>query len=225
VTFVGYLRYHPLITTWLVILVLVIIASVPVRLRRRPARPYTYGVPWGPAAAATAALEPLPMAAALQPAPAAPVTTGPRREPVKAPPRPVQVPVAAAATSGVLWRPFAQFAKQAEVQAAITELPADQAALSPVDGKAEAGAGRLRSSRKQRKGAGAELTLAAQEAVRAEPPSREEQLEPVAVSPQPELPSRIEKSPPNQFWNWLAAGSWAGEEARVGKVADQEAPA
>jgi hypothetical protein len=41
------------------------------------------------------------------------------------------------------------------------------------------------------------------------------------ISPDPGL--KPEKS--TRFWNWLADGSWAGEEARPGRVADQESPA
>jgi hypothetical protein len=44
------LRYHPILDTWLVILALVIISSLLARMRRRPARPYSYTVPWRPTA-------------------------------------------------------------------------------------------------------------------------------------------------------------------------------
>src|ERR1700731_3924317 len=46
VTFLSYLRFHPLLTTWLVVLVFVVISSVIIRLRRRPVTPYVYTVPW-----------------------------------------------------------------------------------------------------------------------------------------------------------------------------------
>jgi hypothetical protein len=49
-TLVGELRYHPILTTWLVILALVVISSLVARSRRRPAHPYAYTVPWRPAA-------------------------------------------------------------------------------------------------------------------------------------------------------------------------------
>jgi hypothetical protein len=45
---IASLRYHPLLATWLVILLFVLISAVVVRLRRRPARPYYYTVPWRP---------------------------------------------------------------------------------------------------------------------------------------------------------------------------------
>jgi parallel beta helix pectate lyase-like protein len=44
----GYFRYHPLLTTWLVVLTLVIALSILVRIRRRPGLPYRYAVPWHP---------------------------------------------------------------------------------------------------------------------------------------------------------------------------------
>jgi parallel beta-helix repeat protein len=42
----GYLRYHPLLATWLVILVLVTVAQIVARIRRRVARPYLHTVAW-----------------------------------------------------------------------------------------------------------------------------------------------------------------------------------
>jgi hypothetical protein len=42
------LRYHPLLATWLVILVFIIISSILVRFRRAPYRPYRYSVAWRP---------------------------------------------------------------------------------------------------------------------------------------------------------------------------------
>jgi len=41
-TAIGFLRYHPLLTSWLVLLVLVAITVLVVRLRRRNPRPYRY---------------------------------------------------------------------------------------------------------------------------------------------------------------------------------------
>ncbi len=226
ITFLGYLRYHPLITTWLIILVLVIVASVPVRLRRRPARPYTYGVPWAPATASSAAVARVPVAAAPVPAPAAPAWPTPRPEPVVAP-KPIPV---AAATNGILWRPFAEFAKVETQPAAVAAAStgSDHPANHTNTGE-ELPDGRKRSSRRPRKRSAEDLGLTTQQLMPAEPLTEEKQPEPVqaAVSLQAEpVPAtRIEKSPPNQFWNWLAAGSWAGDEPRVGKVADQESPA
>jgi hypothetical protein len=53
-TVFGYLRYHPLLTTWLVIFLLVILSAVVIRFRRRPVRPYAYTVPWWPTGTAPA---------------------------------------------------------------------------------------------------------------------------------------------------------------------------
>jgi hypothetical protein len=55
VTVLGYLRYHPILTTWLVILLLVALCALVVRHRLRPARPYRYTMPWRPAETAVAA--------------------------------------------------------------------------------------------------------------------------------------------------------------------------
>jgi parallel beta-helix repeat protein len=49
----GELRYHPILDTWLAILILVVVSSIAARLRRRPARPYAYTMPWRPAAQPT----------------------------------------------------------------------------------------------------------------------------------------------------------------------------
>ncbi len=46
---IGYLRYHPILTTWLAILVLVVVFSIIAKVRRRESHPYRYGVPWTPA--------------------------------------------------------------------------------------------------------------------------------------------------------------------------------
>ena len=45
---VGQLRYHPILTTWLGIMSLVLLSSILVRRRRRPTMPYSYTVPWRP---------------------------------------------------------------------------------------------------------------------------------------------------------------------------------
>ncbi len=47
-TVLSYLRYHPLLTTWLVILLLVALFCMVTRLRRRPSRPYRHVLPWQP---------------------------------------------------------------------------------------------------------------------------------------------------------------------------------
>jgi hypothetical protein len=52
---IGELRYHPILDTWLLILTLVVVSSLVARLRRRPERPYSYSVPWRPAAPAAPA--------------------------------------------------------------------------------------------------------------------------------------------------------------------------
>jgi parallel beta-helix repeat protein len=45
---IASLRYHPLLVTWLVILAFVVVSSIVIRFRRRPAQPYYYTVPWRP---------------------------------------------------------------------------------------------------------------------------------------------------------------------------------
>jgi parallel beta-helix repeat protein len=166
VSLVSYLRYHPLITTWLIILVLVVLSTFFVRIKRRPVRPYAYTVPWTPAVKGFGHLE-----SELEPivpsTPAVPVPVPPARRPSKTP-RPTPVPVAAMASNALIWHPFAEYANQAT-----NEPPESIAAAASV------------------------------------------------ISPDPGL--KPEKSTP--FWNWLADGSWAGEEARLGRVADQESPA
>jgi Right handed beta helix region len=42
----GYLRYHPILTTWLAITSLVVVCWLVIQRVRRPARPYRYAVPW-----------------------------------------------------------------------------------------------------------------------------------------------------------------------------------
>jgi len=46
----GYLRYHPILATWLGILGLVALCASLIRLRRRPKRPYHHELPWQPTA-------------------------------------------------------------------------------------------------------------------------------------------------------------------------------
>jgi parallel beta-helix repeat protein len=50
-TLLAELRYHPILDTWLVILVLIALLTIATRFRKRPARPYYYTVPWRPAGA------------------------------------------------------------------------------------------------------------------------------------------------------------------------------
>jgi hypothetical protein len=54
----AYLRYHPILTTWLVILVLVGLCAIVVRRRQRPPHPYHYAVRWRPAGAMATRLDP-----------------------------------------------------------------------------------------------------------------------------------------------------------------------
>lgn len=56
-TALSYLRYHPLLTTWLGILLLVALSWIVVRLRRRSRMPYRHALVWAPAGAAYAAME------------------------------------------------------------------------------------------------------------------------------------------------------------------------
>ena len=48
-TAISYLRYHPLLTTWLAILILVAFSWIVVRLRRRAKMPYRHALVWAPA--------------------------------------------------------------------------------------------------------------------------------------------------------------------------------
>lgn len=54
-TALSYLRYHPLLTTWLAILLLVALSWIVVRLRRRSRLPYRHSLVWMPATAVYAA--------------------------------------------------------------------------------------------------------------------------------------------------------------------------
>ena len=48
-TLLDYLRYHPILTTWLVILLLAALASLVARLRTPAPRPYIFTAAWSPA--------------------------------------------------------------------------------------------------------------------------------------------------------------------------------
>jgi Right handed beta helix region len=86
---IGYLRYHPILATWVVILMLVAISMLIVRFRRRPVRPYTHTVPWHSSSA--------PPATA--PAPAAPAPGYATRPPSTRPPTRAPQPAYAARPS------------------------------------------------------------------------------------------------------------------------------
>ncbi|TAN33899.1 hypothetical protein EPN29_04510 [bacterium] len=100
--FLASWRYHPLLTAWLVILAVLVVFSLGIRFRRRPARPYTYAVPWQPSAQVARGPQPAEVAAAVAyvPAPWRPATQE-AREPVR------RAEPAAAAKPVVLWQPFA----------------------------------------------------------------------------------------------------------------------
>lgn len=172
-------RYHPLLTAWVVIILILASFTIAFHFRERPARPYMYGVPWRTAGeyATWAAPAPVPAATAAA-AEAAPA------------PVPVLVPEHAVATAEtqplatphVLWQPFA------------LDAPAPPA---PANGKKRS----------------AKTAAAAAPAPEPKPDAAPEQ---VASDVKEEL---------GQFWRVLAAGTWAGEEGRPPKLADQEATA
>lgn len=56
-TALSYLRYHPLLTTWLGILLLVALSWIVVRLRRRSRLPYRHALVWAPAGVPYAAAD------------------------------------------------------------------------------------------------------------------------------------------------------------------------
>ena len=56
-TALAYLRYHPLLTTWLAILLLVALSWIVVRLRRRSRLPYRHALVWAPATSVYAAAD------------------------------------------------------------------------------------------------------------------------------------------------------------------------
>ena len=58
-TALSYLRYHPLLTTWLAILLLVAFSWIVVRMRRRARMPYRHALVWAPAGAHPAATIPV----------------------------------------------------------------------------------------------------------------------------------------------------------------------
>jgi hypothetical protein len=83
-TVLGYLRYHPILTTWVAIMTVIAVCWNVIRRRRPPARPYRYTVPWHPAASSRPAQQ--------RPAPA-PVRS-PESEPqVAVRPAPPRLPV------------------------------------------------------------------------------------------------------------------------------------
>jgi hypothetical protein len=86
-TVLAYLRYHPILTTWLAILTLVAISWTLIRRRRGPASPYHYTVPWHSAGGAAALPAPARPAPGFAPMP----VMGPQPAPLSAPmplPRP-----------------------------------------------------------------------------------------------------------------------------------------
>jgi hypothetical protein len=237
-TLLAYLRYHPLMTTWLGILAFVLLCAVIVRLRRRPERPYIYTVPWRStdaqyAASAQPVAAPIPAYApamvtfvATMPAPAlrvaattlAPALIGAATRPV-APPQPaaplqppappirvpeVQPAPAATTRNPMLWQPFAKFA-----EAAVPVNKADRTTAKPTS-RRPAPAAREGKNGRSRKTAGPALVGAGA-------------AEPMAATPKVEIPPA--ESGPSQFWKWLAAGNWTGDESHLPRVADQESPA
>lgn len=80
VTFVTYLRFHPLAAMWLGILVLVLLAWVLTRTHRRPSHPYPHSTRWRgevqPAETAAAASQAMIAAQAGRPVPANPARSG-----------------------------------------------------------------------------------------------------------------------------------------------------
>jgi hypothetical protein len=180
-TVAGYLRFHPLLTTWLILLSLVVIASVAVKARRRPPRPYTHTVPWQAAEAAARSPQ-LETAAVLA------VPPRPRRLVSVVTPEPETPPAQHAANLPaarvLLYRPFADFAASAA--------PLETQLEAPEEAVAQSAADRDRT--------------APQPAAAADP-----------IEPKPK--------PANQFWRWLADGSWVGEGGAPGLNAEKEAPA
>jgi parallel beta-helix repeat protein len=184
VTLLTYLRYHPLITTWLIILVLVVLSTFVVRIKRSPARPYAFTMAWANAADGFAHHE-SELAPIVQSTPGVPIPVRPARRP-RITPHPKRVPVAAMAANAVIWRPFGEYANQ---PGALT---------------------------------GSEPAVAPSSATQGEPSELKAAVAPlISRDPTP----RPDKSAPTHFWNWLADGSWAGEQAMPGRVADQESPA
>ena len=97
-TLVAYLRYHPIMTTWIAILVVVAISAIIVKFRRRAARPYIYSMPWNlagsPVGGGSIPMEPVVPMVAVQPS----ARAVRRREPVAAISAYAPQPVAVAAT-------------------------------------------------------------------------------------------------------------------------------
>jgi hypothetical protein len=234
-TLLAYLRYHPLMTTWLAILVFVVLCAVVVRLRRRPDRPYYYTVPWhaatphaqqvssfqpvavmAPAAAFVATTPAAARVAAASASAAAPAAAGAMASaPMPAPPRMVAQPPLAPASimpSPMLWRPFAKFAGDAQPVETPGAAPARKSARQrPGLAAANGIQGKPVKNRRPAKVAGSVAVIAGAPA------------EPNGEGAKPQSPPA--EPPGSQFWRWLAAGNWAGEEGHTPKVADSEARA
>ena len=126
-TALAYLRYHPLLTTWLGILLLVALSWIVVRLRRRSRMPYRHALVWAPATSAYAGVEPAMAVGTAGNGHAAPANRGPLPStsvlPTSVPaPGPASMPTGAAI-------PAALFTKAAP--AVRREVPAPAAALRP----------------------------------------------------------------------------------------------
>jgi hypothetical protein len=232
-TLLAYLRYHPLITTWVAIFVFVMLCAVIVRLRHRPERPYIYTVPWRSAATQPApsvqpVVAPLPafapafapalaMATATLSAPRASVSPARNVPPRPRPAPPIKVPEPAQAPAigtprTMLWQPFAKFAEAAtpvkEPETTPTAKATGRDWVQPDLGGSTVKEGKNGRPRKTPNPAPA--IAAAYEA-------------PVVPTPKPETSAA--DSGGIRFWTWLAAGNWAGDESRAPRVADQESPA
>jgi hypothetical protein len=198
ITFWSYLRFHPLITTWLVILLFVFVSGIAARLRRRAPRPYEYAMPWR---SATLAASSAPSPVAVPVAAAVPMVTAAARPLERigngAGHKTAEVPV-----SAVLYQPFAQ-------------------SVTPEGGKATPAAapqnGSGRAVKKRKAPVAAAVTQPAEEVPVPQPVS------PPAPEPQP-APAKV-AGPPTQFWKWLADGTWAGDDSRAPIGADREKPA
>jgi hypothetical protein len=214
VTFLSYLRFHPLLTTWLVVLVLVVLSSVVIRLRRRPQTPYVYTVPWRPAAPYADGPRPVaePVAAAAaglqaprwRPAPVVANGTAPHERPVPIAPVPQ-----------VLWQPFAKAANGAKPQKATPPLAAEAVVA---ESAAQPNAGRRKT----------ESANAARPLEKVDPPA---EVPAAANGNQEKARTPIEAenastSTPGPFWNFLASGGWAAaNNPPQPEAAEQEAPA
>ena len=230
VTFLSYLRFHPLLTTWLVVLVFVVISSVIIRLRRRPVTPYFYTVPWK--AASPYADAPKPVA---EPVAAVVYTPARWRPEAKAangtaPQERKERPVPTAPVPQVLWQPFAKAAangvkaqngvksengvKHDEAEVATAAAPPSAPATPEVDS----------TTSQQRKQESSRQTRAgkreAQPAVAAPASAEIKEQAPANV---PDAPGNG-SSTPGPFWNFLASGGWAADTPAMG-AAEEEVPA